>query len=32
MNINITVTLAHTIINKTLKEKYPRAQTAATNF
>ena len=32
MNINITATLAHTIINKMSKEKHPRAQTAATNF
>ena len=32
MNINITVTPAHTIINKTSKEKHPRAQTAATKF
>ena len=32
MNINITVTLAHTIINKTSKEKHPRARTTATKF
>ena len=32
MNINITVTPAHTIINKTSKEKHPRAQTTATKF
>ena len=32
MNINITVTPAHTIINKTSKEKHPRARTSATKF
>ena len=32
MNINITATLAHTIINKTSKEKHPRARTTATKF